>query len=126
MRSPCVWGTIFVCLENAARDASSHLSPVRTSFWEGRNVANSKSARKRIRTNERNRIQNRTYRSAARTMVKKAELVIAEGDQDAATQAVTNAVSMIDRALSKNVIHRNNAARRKSRLMAKYNGAFSA
>lgn len=90
-------------------------------------MANSKSARKRIRTAERNRIQNRTYRSAARTMVKKAELVIADGgDKDAANEAVTKAVSMLDRARSKNVIHRNNAARRKSRLMAKFNGAFSA
>lgn len=89
-------------------------------------MANSKSARKRIRTAERNRTQNRTYRSAARTLVKRAELVIAEGDQEAATSAVGQAVSMIDRALSKNVIHRNNAARRKSRLMTKLNGAFSA
>lgn len=89
-------------------------------------MANSKSARKRIRTAERNRIQNRTYRSGARTSVKRAELAIAAGDQDAANKAVVQAVSMLDRAYSKNVIHRNNAARRKSRLMAKFNGAFSA
>ena len=89
-------------------------------------MANSKSARKRIRTAERNRIQNRVYRSAARTLVKKAELAITAGDQDAATAAVSSAVSMLDRAYSKNVIHRNNAARRKSRLIGKFNGAFSA
>lgn len=89
-------------------------------------MANSKSARKRIRTAERNRIQNRVYRSAARTLVKRAELAITGGNQDAATAAVGNAVKMLDRAYSKNVIHRNNAARRKSRLIAKFNGAFSA
>ena len=89
-------------------------------------MANSKSARKRIRTAERNRTQNRVYRSAARTLVKRAELAITGGDQDAATTAVGNAVKMLDRAYSKNVIHRNNAARRKSRLVAKFNGAFSA
>lgn len=89
-------------------------------------MANSKSARKRIRTAERNRLQNRVYRSAARTLVKKAELAITAGDQEAATTAVGNAVRMLDRAYSKNVIHRNNAARRKSRLIAKFSSAFSA
>lgn len=89
-------------------------------------MANSKSARKRIRTAERNRVQNRPYRSAARTLVKKAELAIAAGEQEAANEAVGKAVQMLDRANSKNVIHRNNAARRKSRLMAKYNAAFAA
>ena len=89
-------------------------------------MANSKSARKRIRTAERNRVQNRVYRSSARTLVKRAELAITAGDQDAATTAVGQAVRMLDRAHTKNVIHRNNAARRKSRLMAKLNGAFSA
>ena len=89
-------------------------------------MANSKSARKRIRTAERNRVQNRVYRSSARTLVKRAELAITAGDQDAATTAVGQAVRMLDRAHTKNVIDRNNAARRKSRLMAKFNGAFSA
>ena len=89
-------------------------------------MANNKSARKRIRVNERNRVQNRPYRSAARTLVKKAELAIAAGDQAEATVAVGRAVQMLDRANSKNVIHKNNAARRKSRLMAKYHAAFAA
>lgn len=89
-------------------------------------MANSKSARKRIRTNERNRIINRPYRSASRTLVKKAELAIEAGDQEAAGEAVSRAISMLDRTYSKNVIHKNNAARRKSRLVAKFNAAFSA
>ena len=89
-------------------------------------MANTKSARKRVRTNERNRQMNRPYRSASRTLVKRAELAIAAGDQDAANEAVKRAVHMLDRAYSKNVIHKNNAARRKSRLVSKLHAAFSA
>ncbi|HWV35422.1 MAG TPA: 30S ribosomal protein S20 [Thermomicrobiales bacterium] len=85
-------------------------------------MANSKSAEKRILVNERRRLRNRPYRSAARTLVKRAEMAINAGDQEAAQTAVVKAVSMLDRAASKNVVHPNNAARRKSRLMAKFNG----
>lgn len=84
-------------------------------------MANSKSALKRVKVSERRRLRNRTYRSAARTMVRRAESVIATGDVDAAAVAVGGAVSMLDRTAGKGVIHRNNAARRKSRLMSKYN-----
>lgn len=84
-------------------------------------MANSKSALKRVRVSERRRLRNRTYRSAARTMVRRAESVIATGDVEAAATAVGAAVSMLDRTAGKDVIHRNNAARRKSRLMSKYN-----
>lgn len=89
-------------------------------------MANTKSARKRVRTNERNRIINRPYRSASRTLVKRAELAIAAGDQDVATEAFNRAIAMLDRAYSKKVVHKNNVARRKSRLMGKFNAAFSA
>jgi small subunit ribosomal protein S20 len=84
-------------------------------------LANSKSAEKRIRVSERRRLRNRPYRSAARTYVKKAELAIASGDKTAAEQAVLQATSTLDRVVAKGVIHKNNAARRKSRLMKKYN-----
>jgi small subunit ribosomal protein S20 len=84
-------------------------------------LANSKSAEKRIRVAERRRLRNRPFRSAARTLVKKAELAIAAGDQDTAQDSVVKATSMLDRVAGKGVIHRNNAARRKSRLMAKFN-----
>lgn len=53
--------------------------------------------------------------------MKRAELAIQAGDQEAAQAAVTSAVSALDRTASKKVIHPNNAARRKSRLMAKFN-----
>ena len=62
------------------------------------------------------------YRSAARTYVKKAELAIRAGDQNNAATAVGDALSMLDRVASKGIIHQNNAARRKSRLMKKFNG----
>jgi small subunit ribosomal protein S20 len=84
-------------------------------------LANSKSAEKRIHVAERRRQRNRPYRSAARTYVKKALLAIQGGDPDEASVAVGNAISMLDRVAGKGVIHKNNAARRKSRLMAKYN-----
>ncbi len=83
-------------------------------------MANSKSARKRIRVAARNAERNRVYRSSARTLVKRAELAIRAGDQEVADVAVQRAVAALDRTASKKVIHRNNAARRKSRLMAKY------
>ncbi len=88
-------------------------------------MANSKAALKRIRTAERNRARNRPYRSMARSFVKKAEMAIRAGDAAAAKQAVANAISMLDRVQSKGVIHRNNAARRKSRLMVKFNAMES-
>ena len=88
-------------------------------------MANSKSAQKRIRVAERRRLRNRPYRSACRTLVKKAELAIRAGDGDGARQAVDNALAMLDRTAGKGIIHANNAARRKSRLMTKYN-AFAA
>ncbi len=84
-------------------------------------MANSKSAEKRIRVGERRRLRNRPYRSACRTLVKKAEIAIRSGEGDAASQAVANAVAMLDRTAGKGIIHPNNAARRKSRLMTKYN-----
>lgn len=84
-------------------------------------MANSKSAEKRIRVGERRRQRNRPYRSACRTLVKKAEIAIRSGEGEAASQAVANAVAMLDRTAGKGIIHANNAARRKSRLLAKYN-----
>lgn len=61
------------------------------------------------------------YRSLARTYIKQAELAIESGNVDEAATAVGDAISVLDRVASRGVIHQNNAARRKSRLMAKYN-----
>lgn len=89
-------------------------------------MANSKSAEKRARTAERRRQRNRVYISASRTLVRRAERAIAAADEEAAKGAIDNALAMLDRAAGKGIIHRNNAARRKSRLMAKYNKANAA
>ncbi len=84
-------------------------------------MANKKSAEKRIRVAERRRQRNRPYKTAARTFVRKAESAIAGGDEAVAATAVTDAIKMLDRVARKGVVHPNNAARRKSRLMAKLN-----
>ncbi|MCB1258190.1 MAG: 30S ribosomal protein S20 [Microthrixaceae bacterium] len=79
-------------------------------------MANIKSQIKRNRTNEAARERNKAVRSEVKTRVKSAERAIAEG-ADNADELVKQAVKSIDTATSKGVYHRNNAARRKSRLM---------
>ncbi len=80
-------------------------------------MANTRSAKKRIRQNERRRLRNRIILSRTRTYYKRAHKVLAEGDLQTALEQVRLAISQLDRAVSKGVLHRNNAARRKSRLM---------
>ena len=87
-------------------------------------MANTKSAKKRIRSNERKRVRNTMYRSRVKTAVKKAEQSIFTGTPDEAT--IREAISTLDRAAGKGIIHKNNAARRKSRLMKKLNSAAAA
>ena len=79
-------------------------------------MANIKSAIKRNRQNEKRRIQNRIVRGSTRTQVKKAKEAIVDGSKDTAILEVQEAVKKLDRAVSKGVVHKNNAARRKSRL----------
>jgi len=80
-------------------------------------LANHKSALKRIRTSERRRLRNRLVVAGTRTHVKKARTAIDGGDQNDAQAAVLNAIRALDKAASKGILHKNNAARRKSRLM---------
>jgi small subunit ribosomal protein S20 len=75
-------------------------------------VANTKSAIKRIRQNERRRLRNRAVRSQVRTAVKVARAI--EGPEQRAT--IEEAIRSLDKAVSKGVIHRNTAARKKSAL----------
>lgn len=84
-------------------------------------MANTKSAMKRMLQNEKRRLHNRRYVSGSRTAVKKARVAIAKGDHAVAEEAVRSACAHLDRAAQKGVIHQNNAARRKSRLMAALN-----
>ena len=80
-------------------------------------MANIKSAIKRNRQNEKLRLHNRVFRGTARNFVRNARLAIESGDVDAAREATLKAVSALDKAASKGVIHKNNASRRKGRLM---------
>ena len=79
-------------------------------------MANIKSQIKRNRQNEKRRLRNRVFRGAARTAVKQAQAAMVEG-ADNSKAAVVAAISALDKAAEKGVIHKNNAARRKSRLM---------
>ena len=85
-------------------------------------MANKASAIKRVRQEARRRARNRAVKSRMRTFVKRADQAIAQGDPGVAAEAVRTAISEIDRAASKGVIHKNNASRRKSRLMLRLNG----
>ena len=80
-------------------------------------MANLKSQIKRNKQNEKRRLHNRIYRGRARTHVKKARLAIEEGGIEAAREATQLAISSLDRAATKGILHKNNASRRKSRLM---------
>lgn len=80
-------------------------------------MANHKSALKRIRQNAKRRDYNRAFRSRARTFVKKAKIAIGSSDVKSAEEATRLAIQDLDKAASKGIIHKRNAARRKSRLM---------
>jgi len=84
-------------------------------------MANTRSAIKRIRQNEKRREHNRTFRNRARTFVKKARTAQHSSDLSAAIEATRLAVKDLDMAASRGVIHPNNAARRKSRLTKQLN-----
>jgi small subunit ribosomal protein S20 len=84
-------------------------------------LANTKSAIKRLRSAERRRLRNRIYRGRARTAVRKARHLIEVGQFEEAREAVHTAAIALDKAAAKGIIHKNNAARRKSRLMQRLN-----
>jgi small subunit ribosomal protein S20 len=80
-------------------------------------LANTKSAIKRIKQNHKRRLRNRVFIGRARTFVKQARTTIDEGTPEEARAATLVAISALDKAAEKGIIHRNNAARRKGRLM---------
>jgi small subunit ribosomal protein S20 len=88
-------------------------------------LANIKSQIKRNRQNEKRRLRNRVFSGSARTAVKKARSRIETGEVEDARQATLVAISALDKAVEKGVIHRNNAARHKSRLMKHLNALES-
>lgn len=81
-------------------------------------MANTESAKKRIRQTEKRTERNRHYRASARTYVKKVRRLIAENKLDEAELAAHDAYQTLDKAARKNIVHPRNAARRKGRLMA--------
>ncbi len=85
-------------------------------------MPNNAAAEKRMRQEKKRRLRNRMVKSTVKTYVTKARQAIASGAD--AQEAVRAAVSELDRAAKKGVIHRNNAARRKSRLMKQLNAAI--
>ena len=85
-------------------------------------MANSPQARKRARQGESRRRHNASFRSMVRTYIKKVDAAIADGDQSAAATAYSEAVPVIDRMADKGIIHKNKAARHKSRLNAAVKG----
>ncbi|CCQ09596.1 SSU ribosomal protein S20p [Pseudoalteromonas luteoviolacea B = ATCC 29581] len=82
-------------------------------------MANIKSAKKRAVTSEKRRKHNASRRSMMRTFTKKVIAAIQAGDKEAATQAFAVATPILDRYATKGLIHKNKAARHKSRLAAK-------
>ncbi|MGB9722298.1 MAG: 30S ribosomal protein S20 [Chloroflexia bacterium] len=87
-------------------------------------MAHTRSALKKIRQAERRRRRNQMIRSRVKTLIRKARALIEAGQLEQAGLAVGNAISALDKAAEKGVLHRNNAARRKSRLVRRYNSAF--
>jgi small subunit ribosomal protein S20 len=90
-------------------------------------MPNIKSAKKRMRIEEKRRLRNNAIKSTVRTYVSKARTAIAHSAVEETTEAaIREAMSKLDKAVSKGVLHRNNAARRKSRLMARLHAAEQA
>jgi small subunit ribosomal protein S20 len=84
-----------------------------------------KSSQKRVRVTERRQLRNKSIRSLCKTNITKAERLIFSGELESAKEVVVAAITSLDKAAEKGVIHPNNAARRKSRLMKKLNQSLA-
>jgi small subunit ribosomal protein S20 len=82
-------------------------------------VANIKSQEKRNRTNERARLRNQSVKSSLRTAVRGFREALESGDKDTAAQLLVATTRQLDKAASKGVIHKNQAANRKSAIAKK-------
>ena len=89
-------------------------------------MPNHKSSEKRVRQSERRRLINRSSRATLRTSVKKLRTALAGSDQKEINAVLPATISQIDKAVQKGVLHRNAAARRKSRLMSRLHQLSSA
>lgn len=79
-------------------------------------MANIKSAKKRILVIETKTLRNKTIKTKIKTLIKKVETAVADGDKAVAQERLTTAISEISKAASKGIYHKNNAARKVSRL----------
>lgn len=84
-------------------------------------MANIKSQKKRIKTNEKRRVRNQAVKSELKTMVRKTREAVEVGDKDLAEESLKKTSRKLDVAVSKGVIHRNQAANRKSKLSKRVN-----
>ena len=87
-------------------------------------MANTKSAIKAIRSSEKKRVRNRRVRTETRTYIKKAKSQIEAGELEEAQKSVAQAIQALDKAAERGILHRNNASRRKSRLVQSLNRAL--
>ncbi len=85
-------------------------------------MPNIKSAKKRVKVTETKTLQNKMFKSAMKTSIKKYKAAIEAGNKELAAQTYLEAVGMVDRAVSKGIIHKNNAARKKSQYTKLLNG----
>lgn len=79
-------------------------------------MPNIKSAKKRLEISQRNRLRNSAAKSAIKTAIKKFENAVAMGESEQAQAAYKNMVKTLDKAVTKGFLHKNTAARKKSRL----------
>jgi small subunit ribosomal protein S20 len=84
-------------------------------------VANIKSQKKRILTNEKARLRNNAVKSELKTAIRAVNTAVSSADKEAATTALVSASRKLDKAVSKGVLHKNNAANRKSAISKKVN-----
>ena len=86
-------------------------------------MPNIKSAKKRVLITKDKTLQNKSFRSEMKTSIKKYEAALAEGNKELASKTYLEAVSNIDRAVNKGILHPNTAARKKSRYTKLLNSA---
>lgn len=86
-------------------------------------MPNIKSAVKRVRTTSKRTLRNTSIKSALRTSIRRFEEALASADMDNAKLALQKAMRALDKAVTKGVIHKNTAARKKSRLTKRFNKA---
>ncbi len=84
-------------------------------------MPNTRSAKKRLRQNEKRRLRNRWFRGRAKTFIKKAKKAMMAGDAESAVYYTRLAIKALDKAAAKGILHERNVARRKSRLMKQLN-----